>query len=326
MDSRVIFLRKKILGENSIEECAYRIAQKVGAVVKVCPCFSTSLQGILQNIVFAKANQGAINHIIAPSECYLLPFLKGKKIITFHDLGTLYASRNRLLKLLKVLLYIKPAEYFADSITFVSKYTFDEFTQQEWHKNRNKVVIYNSYDDRLIYDDVSRQEVKSAILHIGTGKRKNLEAVIAAVKGFDIKLLIVGRLSGDQQKMLNENNIVFENYYDIPYSEIVHLYNRASIVSFPTFYEGFGLPVIEAQVMHKPVFASKIPIIEEVGRDAVCYVDPYSTASIRDAISNLLYNQRYRDSLIEKGVENAKRFSSSTILDSYASLYTNVYL
>lgn len=105
------------------------------------------------------------------------------------------------------------------------------------------------------------------------------------------------------------------------YSDIVAFYNRALIVSFPTFYEGFGLPVIEANVMQKPVIASKIPIIEEISNGSVFYVDPYAVNSIRDAIQCLLRDKNKRQELILKGIENAQQFSSSKILNDYMRLY-----
>lgn len=321
MDERVLFLRKKIEGENSIEEFAYRISRAVGAVVKICPCYSTSLKGMLENIKFVKLEQGRVNHIVAQTESYLLPFIRGKKIVTFHDLGTIYSSRNILYKFLKILIYIKTAEFFSDAITFVSVQTKNEFKRQIWKNKNNLHVIYNTYDERLAYNDRSALEEKPIILQIGTGKRKNLESTINAMIGLKAKLLVIGKLSDEQSRLLRENKIEYENYFDISYEEIVECYNRAKIVSFPTFYEGFGLPIVEANVMKKPVVSSDLPVIREVGGNAVFYIDPYNVATIQSAFMNLLMNSEVYKKYVSFGVDNAKRFSAEVIYPQYQELY-----
>lgn len=321
MDERVIFLRKKIDGENSIEGYAQRLAEATGAVIKVCPCYSTTLRGMLENIKFAKDEQGKINHIAAQTESYLVPFLKGKKIVTFHDFGTLYGSRNFLYKLLKILVYVKTAEYFADAITFVSNQTKEEFVKQKWKKIKNLHVIYNSYDERLAPNDKSNFEPKPVVLQIGTGARKNLETTIKAMEGLNAKLLIIGKLHENQLGLLKEYKIDYENAFDISYDKIVDCYNRARIVVFPTFYEGFGLPIIEANVMQKPIISSDLPIVREIGQDSVYYINPNSVEDISAALKKLFSDSLLYEKYINLGIKNARRFSKDVIFSQYSELY-----
>lgn len=324
MDKRVIFLRKKIEGENSIEEFARRVAEATNAVVKVCPCHSTTIKGMIENIAFAKREQGEINHIIVQTESYLVPFLRGKKIVTFHDLGTLYASRNLFYKVFKILFYLKTAEFFADEITFVSNQTLNEFKAQLWRKKGNLHVIYNTYDKRLHCNDMSNKEKNPIILQIGTGARKNLEATIQAMTGLHAKLLVIGKLHESQIELLNENRILYENYFDVSFEKIVESYNRAKIVAFPTFYEGFGLPVIESQVMQKPIVSSELPIIKEVGGEGVFYINPDDIESIKLAFYTLLENEDVYQRYIHLGLKNASRFSEKTIYPQYLELYRSL--
>lgn len=324
MNKHVIFLRKKIEGENSIEEVAYHVAESTGAIVKVLPFSSTTIRGMKKNIDFAKKEQGEVNHIIAQTESYIAPFLHGKKIITFHDFETLYASRNLIYKVLKILFYVKSAEYFADVITFVSKQTKEEFKKQQWNKRKKLQVIYNTYDARLICNDKSSCEILPIVLQIGTGKRKNLESTIQAMIGLNAKLLIIGKLHENQIRLLNENNILYENYFDVSFEKIVESYNRAKIVVFPTFYEGFGLPIIEAQVMQKPIVASDLSIVKEVGGNGVFYINPNDVESIKKAIHSLLENQDLYQRYVFSGIENAKRFSSESIYEQYQNLYRSL--
>lgn len=324
MDERVVFLRKKIDGENSIEGYAQRVAEATGAIIKVCPCHSTTIRGMLKNIKFAKKEQGKINHIAAQTESYLVPFLRNKSIVTFHDLGTLYSSRNFLYKILKTLIYIKTAEFFSNVISFVSNQTLYEFKKQSWKKNINLKVIYNSYDERLVPNDISEKETKPVILQIGTGARKNLESTIKAMRGINAKLLVIGKLTELQISLLKENDVDFENEFDVSYEEIVNCYNRAKIVAFPTFYEGFGLPIIEANAMCKPVVSSELQIIREVGNDSVFYINPNDIASIKNSFEKLLFDKNTYNNFVSKGTENAKRFSPVTIYEQYRELYRSL--
>lgn len=320
----MIFIRKKIEGENSIEGFALRVASATNAVIKECPCYSTSIKGIIENLKFARREQGKINHVVAPTESYLIPFLKGKKIVTFHDLGTLYSSRSVLYRLVKRMFYIKCAECFADAFTFVSMQTKKEFEDQCWVKRRKSMVIYNTYDDRLIPNDKSEEEPIPIVLQIGTGSRKNLEATIKAMTGVNAKLLVIGKLSTQQLDLLNACGIIYENHFDVSYGEIVDAYNRSKLVSFPTFYEGFGLPVVESQVMKKPIISSDLEIIREVGGNGVYYVDPYNVDSIKYAFKNLLSDKKLYDNYVENGLENVRKFSSQYIYSQYQNLYNSL--
>lgn len=322
--SPVILLRKKLEGENSIEEVASKIAKKTGAKIVVLPNDSISIKGILANIRFAKKIQSPVFHVIVPTESYLLPFLKGKKIVTFHDLQTILISKNFLYKLLKIFLYIIPAKYFADKITFVSKQTKVEF-QNILHLNDcNKLcVIYNPVDDRLI-PKASLPNKVFTILHIGTAPRKNLSAVIEACNNLDVKLDIIGKLSKEQFSLLLKNQINYENCFDITFEDIVNHYSSCDIVSFPSSYEGFGIPLIEANSMGKPVIAGDIAVLKEIGFNAAFFVEPGNISQIRNAI-NLLKNDKTKyDNLVIMGKRNAIQFSMETIGEQYKNIYREV--
>ena len=100
--STVIFLRHKTLGQNSIEELAASLQQGISEVVlKTFPAPSTNLWGMLKNIAFAIKHAGEVNHLAAPVESYVLPFIRGKKIVTWHDVSTALQSRSRLKKFLR---------------------------------------------------------------------------------------------------------------------------------------------------------------------------------------------------------------------------------
>ena len=94
--------------------------------------------------------------------------------------------------------------------------------------------------------------------------------------------------------------------------DISALYSAADLFAFPTLYEGFGIPILEAQQCGTPVLTSNISAMPEVGGSAAFYVNPYDEAEITHGMEKLLVDQSVREDLIQKGYLNAKRFSWET--------------
>jgi len=112
----------------------------------------------------------------------------------------------------------------------------------------------------------------------------------------------------DAVKRLNlQLRIKFLEY--IPDDDLVTLMQGSKIFLFPSFYEGFGLPILEAMLCGVPVLASRVTSIPELGVDAVHYADPTDIVDIADGITQLLENEDYRIQLREKGFEQVKNFS-----------------
>lgn len=316
----VMILRKKLVGENSIEELAYHFKRIMNIELIVLPYSGQKIIDIIRNIIFIRKIKASVFHFIS-TDAYLLPFVKGRKIITYHDLGTINNSRNKLYRFVRRCLFIYPSKHFAHEITFVSKESECEYLKFVKPKsNDNFHVIYNPYDERLKYFETEANS-KFTILHIGTAERKNLVSTIKACKNLDIKLNIIGKLNAEQLQTLEDCGTEYDNFYDISYEEVIRYYANCDIVSFPSSYEGFGLPIIEANVMRKPIFVGDIPILHEVANDSALFVDPKDIGSVRNAIVSLKQNKELRDILIEKGLKNIIRFQQNTIKEQYEKLY-----
>lgn len=96
------------------------------------------------------------------------------------------------------------------------------------------------------------------------------------------------------------------------------------MVMFVSTFEGFGLPVIEAQGTGRPLITSNIQPMKEVAGDAAYFADPFDTSSIRNGVLKIIHDQHYRQSLIEKGLMNVKRFAPEKIAMQYQELYKKV--
>ena len=89
------------------------------------------------------------------------------------------------------------------------------------------------------------------MLHLGTKKNKNLERTIQAMEGLPYKFYVLGKLHEQQANLLAHHHIDFKAFYNLPYEEVAILYHQCTAVSFASLYEGFGMPIIEAQLVGK---------------------------------------------------------------------------
>ena len=164
-------------------------------------------------------------------------------------------------------------------------------------------------------------------MHIGTGWNKNLKNVVFALqklKHLNFVLTIVGKLQEDQEKMLLESGIKYTNKINLNDQQIYNEYCLSHIISFPSFYEGFGMPIIEGQKVGRPIITSNIEPLKEVANDSVLFVNPNDVNSIKMGFEKLLTDPEFRDLLILKGRENVKRFSSYFIASQYIKIYARL--
>jgi glycosyltransferase involved in cell wall biosynthesis len=93
------------------------------------------------------------------------------------------------------------------------------------------------------------------------------------------------------------------------------------LLVFASTFEGFGLPIVEAQATGRPVVTSNIMSMPEVAGDAACLVDPFNVSSIREGVLKVINDSDYRNALVKAGFENVKRFQPEQIARQYAELY-----
>jgi glycosyltransferase involved in cell wall biosynthesis len=161
---------------------------------------------------------------------------------------------------------------------------------------------------------------KSFILSLGTQEpRKNQQRLIEAYGNLpaelreQFKLIIVGKKGWGNvnlQAFVQEKNLDnFVLIYDYLPEEIVsYLLQAAYCLAFPSLYEGFGLPLVEAMAMGTPVITSNIGAMAEIVQDAAYLIDPYSVDSIREGLQTLLESPSIRQKLKEKGLERGRFF------------------
>lgn len=211
-------------------------------------------------------------------------------------------------------------------------FSVSEFSRSEILKytktDKNIFIVPNAIDERrfnnhcdsAILEAVAREYKlpENFILFVGNVKpHKNLKNLLFALDKTELNLVIVGKKDGfitsdsDIFEIIEKNNlgerIFFTGY--VKDTDIAAIYNLAKLFVFPSLYEGFGIPPLEAQACGCPVVCSNVASMPEVCGDSVIYFDPCNVKEMRDKIQMVLNDEILQNELRTKGFENIKRFS-----------------
>jgi len=314
----------------SIEKLFQKISQTIGSnfsdefdTEEQYMPFASNVRTLYKNTLFTKRHQSIINHITG--DIHYAIFGCSKKninIITIHDCVTLYrypktSIRHWVIKLFWFNLPVKKA----DLITVISENTRKDlirFTKCDPEKIK---VINNFVDPSFEFSSFSFNKKCPRILFVGTTKNKNLDRLIEALKDIPSILDIVGPLSEQQLNKLNENQITYEQSQGLTQQALRAKYTNCDLVAFPSIYEGFGLPIVEAQATGRPLLTSDLSPMRDVAGEGACLVRPYNVSSIRGGLLKIIDDVDYRKELIIKGKVNVERFSLDNVTQQYASMY-----
>lgn len=244
-----------------------------------------------------------------------------KTVLTVLDCGTLERLQGIKHRIFKSFWYTLPAKRVA-AINVISEETKRALLEYVPKIDPARIhVIPVSVSELFRYEPKEFNANKPRILQIGTRANKNVLRTIAALRGIPCTLVLVGSLNAEHKAAIADNQIEFENYVGLSESEIVEQYRKADVVSFPSTLEGFGMPIVEAQVTGRPVVTSSISSMPEVAGDGAVLVDPFSVDSIRAGFLDLIADANRRKSVVEAGRMNAERFSQEKISDQFVALY-----
>lgn len=253
-----------------------------------------------------------------------------KQLAAIHDIN--FAHRPKDLPWLKARYY----NYFfprfarkAQRIVTVSSFSKEDI-QKTYHINNDKIdVVYNGIN--TLYKPTSEKEKEITKTKYSKGKdyflfigslhpRKNIVGLLDAFDAFrdsvasDVQLMIVGgsmfktgEIEQTYQRMRHKEDVIFTGRVS---SEALHqILGAALSLTFVPFFEGFGIPVIEAMSAGVPVISSNTTSLPEVGGQAVLYVDPYDIEQLKNAMVKISEDTAYRQSLIEAGFAQKEKFS-----------------
>ena len=272
------------------------------------------------------------------------PFVHGKKVVTIHDMvykafPETMNSKTRILLNLAMNKSMKRADVVVTDSEFSRSEIIKYFPQ---YRDKVEVVpcgvdcdMFKPVQDRSIIEKVkANHNIKGKyFLYLGTLEpRKNLTRLVKAYEILsrrkeDCPLLVLaggkGWLYDEIFEEVNKSGlgdkVIFTQY--IPGEEICPLMNGAEAFVFPSLYEGFGMPPLEAMACGTPVIVSGSASLPEVVGDCGLIVDAYSEESIADAMGKIADNEELRKQLSEKGIIRAREFSWKKSAEKLYTIY-----
>lgn len=321
-----IFFRKRLAYTHSIEELFLGLIPFLSKTVQVkateVPYSGGSPLVIIRNLRYALSKKSQINHVTGDIHYLTLAFHKNC-ILTIHDVKSALQGNGLKRSYIKLFWFWLPA-LVVRRITVISQFTKMELERIIPFAKHKIRVIHNPVKDRLRRSSYQFNSKCPVIMLIGTKTNKNLERTLAAIKGMQCKVLIVGPLTKDQTNLLKEYHIDYDNRVTLNFDGIVDCYNACDLLCFASTYEGFGMPIIEAQAIGRPVITSNMGAMYEVSGDSACEVNPFDIDSIKQGILKVCTDEAYRNQLIASGLENVKRFQPEVIAQQYLELYKEV--
>ena len=266
-------------------------------------------------------------------------FLNRPFIVTVHDLIRCCFNFNPKTISQRILLnldikYIKRASH----IIAVSEKTKSDLVKYLNIPERKISVIYNGVDHNIFKPYNVKLLDQPYILCVGSERpRKNLGRLFEAFATLrhdfpELKLVNVGgpgrskQFRSDTMKKLSSlgitKNVIFVGY--ISNLDLACYYSSAALLAYPSLYEGFGLPPLEAMACGCPVVTSNTSSLSEVVGEAGIMVDPYDTYSLVQAMRQVLTDKELRDNMVRAGLEQSKKFSWEKTAELTMRVYKKV--
>lgn len=276
-----------------------------------------------------------------------IPYQFGKSatrtVLTMHDLiflkfPELYPWVDQKVYLEKYLSSCKRA----DSIIAISQQTKQDLMELA-DIDENKINVIHQGCNPIFRSATSLEKQaevckkynlpQTFILNVGAiEERKNQMLIVEALfkSKLDVPLVIVGRPVGNWQQELEQqisrmgltSRVIFLN--DVPTIDLPALYQLSSLFVYPSFYEGFGIPLLEALTSGIPVISSKGSCLEEAGGPGSIYIDPRDAIELGDSIDQILSNSPKREQMVQDGYLWAEQFSDKNIADKVMNVYSSL--
>jgi glycosyltransferase involved in cell wall biosynthesis len=295
--------------------------QEFEVVRLVAPFESTGAFKRLLIGVWAFFNQGDVNHVTGDIHFACVFLNRSKTVLTVHDcepLGRLRGLRKRMFELLWLQLPMAAAA----RVTAVSQFTADQLAP---YRSREKVVDVIPNACRI----ASRSDTKTMpdhplVLQVGARKNKNLYNLARALAGVSCTVRIIGRASEQDAAEFRKCGVPYEVVNDLSDREIEEEYLASDVVTFLSTFEGFGLPILEAQASARPLVTSDREPMSSVAGGGALLVNPERPDEIRQAIQKIISDTQLREALVTRGRRNVRKYSPARVADCYIGVYRQI--
>ncbi len=277
-----------------------------------------------------------------------IPFnIDKRSIVTVHDLlpvlpGTTLYYKDYIVKAFEnCMKYIRENKWI-DII--VDSMSTKKDVMQYYNFSEDRVhVVPLAYDPRICYVDKNLQMLQQMgidgpfLLYLGAiDSRKGIFDILKAFelikqKNSEIKLVLAGGMNAAEESLIYQKIGLYNACEDILFTGFVDdktkrvLLSSAEVFLFPSEYEGFGIPILEAMACGTPVITTNVSSLPEVGGNAAMYVTPKKPEQLAAAIERMLYSENLRQEYVAKGFENIKNFSWDKTAELTENIYETVY-
>ncbi|MBC3380904.1 glycosyltransferase family 4 protein [Serratia fonticola] len=252
---------------------------------------------------------------------YIPPlFIKDRFFFTIHDLNHLDLPNNSsLMKRLFYKFVIKRGCYNAKVILTVSEFSKGRIVKWSGVQPNKVVVVGNGVDQKFKprTQNFSQSNLRESYFFCVSNRKshknekKIIEAFIASNIDKKIKLVMTGKINDELKELIvtnhAEDRVVFTGF--LSEEELIEWYQFSLALVFPSLYEGFGIPVLEAMACGVPVITSNTTALPEIAGDAALLVDPEDVSQLRLAIEKITTDDFLREQLIKKGLSRSKEFT-----------------
>ena len=263
-----------------------------------------------------------------------------KTVVTIHDL--LYLRFPQLYPILDRNIYFHKAKKscaFANKIIATSHATKKDIIEKLGVEEEKIEVVYQSCADNFFKTNSEKEKIavqkkynlpSEFILFVGRiEERKNIQKIIEAIGTMDankrLPLVIVGRgtsLVNSLEKLAKTRNVQIQIEQEVSNEDLPMIYQSCELFIYPAFYEGFGIPVLEAIVSKKPVITSKDTSMAELIADENCLVNPYDVSEIASKIEAILKGST--ESMVADNLQKVKHLTNLNFAKAVQKIYHTI--
>ena len=313
-----LFRKRRSLGNFSIEQSFQEVAnvwpEETKPVWIEASQFSEGWLNRWNIIRQTRALETDILHITGDIHFAALAWPKWRRnrpqvVLTIHDIGFVQEHKGWKRWLMKKLWITWPLRC-VDQLITVSEATKEAVLKEApWFEPQKITVISTVVPQHFKPRKAEPNNPKPIALHIGVAENKNLRHHAEALRGLDVHLRIIGEPSDADHRMLKQLGVEYSTQSKLTDAEMQEAYATSDFLLFASTLEGFGMPILEAQMVGLPVITSHIAPMNEVAGDGALLCDPLDSKAIRGCIERVTSNAQLRENLIQKGADNCKRFS-----------------
>lgn len=317
----VLIYRKPSPGAYSIEELFRSLGTELSERVELIEYTLGGAGKLVSDLIALRRMNADIYHVTGGSHFVAALLPSRRTLLTVHDVGHFLNGLSGIRKWIYGLLWFRLPLRRLKLLAVISERTKRDVVRSFKVEPDRITVIQNWLRPEFQPLSCTRKSDMPVILQIGCKPNKNVHRLVEAISGLDCELWIIGALPEFIQAELKRQKVSFENWSNLTNQELLERYADCDVVALVSTFEGFGMPIIEAQAVGRAVITSDISPMAEVAGEGACLVDAFDVDAIHAALARLLSDHEYRDQVIRNGLKNAERYNVTLAAELYMERY-----